>query len=581
MKDINVGELLKFGEHLALECKKAESGLPKSVWETYSSFANTSGGTILLGIKENMSEEEFAKRFTVGGVENPERIISDFWNTINSEKVNVNLLVDDDVYQIEYDGKIIIVINVPQASYKSKPVYINGNLLKGAYKRNHEGDYHCTEEEVKAMLRDSNDSGNDGGLVDGYTMGDVDEDTLNAYRIEYSRNNPDHVWNNIDDKDFLRNIGGYTVERETGKEGLTIAGLLMFGKGLSIRERFDNIRMDYIDETNLPEGARWSDRLTYDGMWENNLYNFMKRVMPKLVSNLKRPFKLEGMTRIDDTPIHKAMREAVVNLIIHADYMINGVLKIVKKEDGFLFSNPGNLKLPIHDIYEGGNSVARNPRIQTMFRMIGAGDNIGSGFPTILSAWGNENWRKPDLSENTELHLVELKLWMISMMPAECTTYLQSLIGIDYDTLSAPEQVVLASAYLEKEVSNNRLQSLLNLNPIEIGKVLAQLTQNKYLIMNSRGRWSTYYINSDYVKNPAQIDIPAIIDKSVELNATDKQIFDFAKINGMITTQQVVDITPSIGTTAGASVALNRLIKKGLMKKKRQGRHIFYTLVEK
>ena len=278
MKDINVGELLKFGEHLALECKKAEKGLPKSVWETYSSFANTSGGTILLGIKENMSEEEFANRFTVGGVENPERIISDFWNTINSEKVNVNLLVDDDVYQVEYDGKIIIVINVPQASYKSKPVYINGNLLKGSYKRNHEGDYHCTEEEVKAMLRDSNDSGNDGGLVDGYTMEDVDEDTLNAYRIEYSRNNPDHVWNNIDDKNFLRNIGGYTVERETGKEGLTIAGLLMFGKGLSIRERFDNIRMDYIDETNLPEGVRWSDRLTYDGMWENNLYNFMKRV---------------------------------------------------------------------------------------------------------------------------------------------------------------------------------------------------------------------------------------------------------------------------------------------------------------
>lgn len=185
------------------------------------------------------------------------------------------------------------------------------------------------------------------------------------------------------------------------------------------------------------------------------------------------------------------------------------------------------------------------------------------------------------MSENTELHLVELKLWMISMMPAECTTYLQNLIGIDYDTLSAPEQVVLATAYLEKEVSNNRLQSLLNLNPIEIGKILAQLTQNKYLIMNSRGRWSTYYINSDYVKNPAQIDISAIIDKSVELNATDKQIFDFAKINGMITTQQVVDITPSIGTTSGASVALNRLIEKGLMKKKRQGRHIFYTLVEK
>lgn len=102
---------------------------------------------------------------------------------------------------------------------------------------------------------------------------------------------------------------------------------------------------------------------------------------------------------------------------------------------------------------------------------------------------------------------------------------------------------------------------------IEIGKLLAQLTQNEYLIMNSRGRWSTYYINSDYVKNQSQIDISSIIGESVELNATDQQIFDFAKINGMITTQQVVDITPSIGTTSGASVALNRLIEKGLMQK--------------
>lgn len=53
---------------------------------------------------------------------------------------------------------------------------------------------------------------------------------------------------------------------------------------------------------------------------------------------------------------------------------------------------------------------------------------------------------------------------------------------IDYDTLSAPEQVVLATAYLEKKVSNNRLQSLLNLNPIEVGKILAQLTQNNFII---------------------------------------------------------------------------------------------------
>ncbi len=82
----------------------------------------------------------------------------------------------------------------------------------------------------------------------------------------------------------------------------------MFGKGLSIRERFDNIRMDYLDQTNLSAERRWSDRLTYDGSWGNNLYNFIKRILPKLVSDLKRPFRLDGMVRVDDTAVHKVLR---------------------------------------------------------------------------------------------------------------------------------------------------------------------------------------------------------------------------------------------------------------------------------
>ena len=233
-------------------------------------------------------------------------------------------------------------------------------------------------------------------------MDDIDLNSLRSYRIEFEHRNPEHIWNGEDDKTFLKNMGGYVVDRTTQKGWLTTAGLLMFGKGVSIRERFDNIRMDYIDESNLVPGSRWSDRLTYDGMWENNLYNFVRQITPRLSAGIKRPFKLEGMIRIDDTPIHKAIREAVVNMMIHSDYLITGVLKILKTDRGFVFSNPGNLKLPVQMIYEGGHSVARNPRIQTMFRMIGLGDNVGSGFPTILNVWGAEQWRKPDLSQNEE-----------------------------------------------------------------------------------------------------------------------------------------------------------------------------------
>ncbi len=129
---------------------------------------------------------------------------------------------------------------------------------------------------------------------------------------------------------------------------------------------------------------------------------------------MKKPFKLEGIQRIDETPVHKAVREAFVNLIIHADYLMDaGVLKVIKRSDGFEFTNPGILKLPLEDIYRGGNSKSRNPHMQTMLRMVGFGDNAGSGFPSILGAWKDEGWVKPELLEDTNLNQVTLYLRMI------------------------------------------------------------------------------------------------------------------------------------------------------------------------
>ncbi|MDE7430634.1 MAG: hypothetical protein K2N34_01750 [Lachnospiraceae bacterium] len=189
---------------------------------------------------------------------------------------------------------------------------------------------------------------------------------------------------------------------------------MMFGDGLAIRDEFDNIFMDYRNESEITANVRWNDRITYDGTWENNLFNFFTKVTPKLTEDLKKPFKLEGIQRIDETPVHKAVREAFVNLIIHADYLMDaGVLKVIKKSDGFEFTNPGILKLPLEDIYRGGNSKSRNPHMQTMLRMVGFGDNAGSGFPSILAAWKEEGWVKPELVENTSLNQVTLYLRMI------------------------------------------------------------------------------------------------------------------------------------------------------------------------
>lgn len=110
----------------------------------------------------------------------------------------------------------------------------------------------------------------------------------------------------------------------------------------------------------------------------------------------------------------KAVREAFVNLIIHADYLMDaGTLKVIKRNKSFEFTNPDILKLPIEDIFRGSNSKPRNPHMQTVLRMVGFGDNAGSGFPTILATWEKEGWVEPQLIEETRLNQVTLVLKMV------------------------------------------------------------------------------------------------------------------------------------------------------------------------
>ena len=413
MEISDVKKLLKKGEKVDIECKESDSKLSNSVWETYSSFANTNGGYIFLGIKEYKKKKLPEERFQIQGIQNYDVQVKAFWDTVNSDKVNKNILKDEDVQivMIPSTALAVVSIHVPRADYNNRPIFLNGNPYTGTFKRNHEGDYHASEDEINAMLRDQKSEGNDGIVLEHYGMEDIDLETLGHYRTMFQNNNPDHVWNQEDNKQFLTMLGGYKKDRSKNIEGLTIAGLLMFGKGIAIRDRFSNLMMDYRDESHATDDMRWGDRVTYDGTWENNLFNFFMKVSPKLSADLKKPFVLDNQQRVDDTPIHKAIREAFVNMIIHSDYLLDsGTLKILKNQDEFIFTNPGSLKLSVEEIFRGGNSKSRNPAMQLMLRMVGFGDNAGSGIPTILNTWKEADWVEPSLYEDTHLNQVTLTL---------------------------------------------------------------------------------------------------------------------------------------------------------------------------
>ena len=308
--DFDIRKFDQYRENNRLEVKRAAAGLPDSLWSTYSSMANSSGGVILLGVAEKNDGS-----FMTTGMKNAEKLLKDFWNTINNrQKVSTNLLSDNDILTYEVGEDVILAIHVPRARREDKPVHINQDLFGGTFRRNGEGDYHCTKNEIKAMLRDQTEETSD---------------------------------------------------------------------------------MKMLDPT-----IRWTDRLqSGSGDWTGNLFDFFFRVYSRLTKDLKVPFRLAGITRIDDKPVHKALREALANCLVNTDFFVPRGIVIKKDADTIILENPGYIRTGKEQMLKGGISDPRNKALMKMFNLIGIGERAGSGVPDIYAVWDSQGWRKPIVKE--------------------------------------------------------------------------------------------------------------------------------------------------------------------------------------
>ncbi len=146
---LDFAHLNRYRENNRLEAKRAQGGLPHSLWETYSAFANTRGGLILLGVAEAPDH-----RFYSVPLPDPQALVTEFWRCVADPAVtNINLLRPSDVNIRQSGGNPIVVIHVPRAALRNKPVYIGTDPFTGTYRRSGEGDYRCTAAEVQTMLR--------------------------------------------------------------------------------------------------------------------------------------------------------------------------------------------------------------------------------------------------------------------------------------------------------------------------------------------------------------------------------------------------------------------------------------------
>ncbi len=399
----------EYREGNRLEVKKANGGLPNSLWETYSSFSNCNGGAIILGVKECEDGS-----WCTTHLQNRNKLLKDFWDTINNrQKVSVNLLNEENVETYEIDGDVIIVIYVAKADRAYKPVYINNDLFGGTFRRNHEGDYHCSEAEVRGMLRDQAARGMDNKILHNMDLDIFYPETVKSFRSRHAAVNPDHVWHKLDDNAYLERIGAASISDIDGKLHPTVAGLLMFGEEYKIRYEFPDYFLDYREM--LDPSIRWTDRLeSSSGEWSGNIMDFFFQMERKLLRDIKKPFKLDGITRIDETPVHKAIREALANCFANADFNFSRGIVILKDQDSIIIENPGSIITGKAQMLKGGISEPRNSTIMKMFNLIHVGERAGSGVPNIFSIWNDEGWIPPEVEELYQPDRTILRLSFVS-----------------------------------------------------------------------------------------------------------------------------------------------------------------------
>lgn len=486
-------------EKLYLEYKEAKNDVPKAVWESYSAFANQSGGFILLGVAEKPN-------LHISGVNNPTQIQDLLFSQCRSvEKVSCALLNSDDVRQFEIQGKTVIAVYVRKAEATQRPVHLNQDYRRSFIRLN-TGDHKLNDSELRSFLSSYTHKDFDGHILPYGTLDHLNRETLNKYRHLLKAHNPSSPLLTLSDERFAEKTGIFSTDATAGKQGITHAALLLFGRGEIIKGVFPHFFFEYIEKSE--ENHRYDLRITDFDLEDGNLFEFYLKIEPKITALGKDThFKLDKLTRTEENEITEALREALVNAIAHADYFNNvRHLKIVKTTNQISFENAGIMLVEIEQAILGNRSECRNGKIHDLLRRIGLCERQGEGVRDIFTHWKSRYFNIPKL----ESHIDHTKL-TLTFQDGEIAKWQEKLtacLGNDFLKLKEiSKDCLLYIAVNGQQASHKQMADKMpQYSSRAITLALAQLKNKGLLSVSGEKRNDRVYHLSYVITNKSKCD---------------------------------------------------------------------------
>ena len=367
-----------------IEFKKAKDGVPENLYDTFSSFSNTSGGIIIFGIDEK-------NNYKVCGINNPD----DFQKKITEQSLMMEPKIRPIITICEYKGKIVASVEVPELDIFNKPCYYLGKgKMKGSYIRVGDADLPMTDYEIYSFDAFKYKNEDELRIKERVERDIFNEISINAFLDKIISIKPNVI--NLDKDTILRMNG--IIDKNNYP---TLCGIMIFGKYPQIfSPNLDIVAVkcssnEYgVEDDN---GIRFLDNKRLDG----TINDMLKLAISFVLNNIKKATRVNNNGIREDIleyPI-KAIREIILNALIHRDYSIhteNEPIRLTIFDDRIEISNPGGLygRLTIDELGKVHSDI-RNPFLASILEILEITENRYSGIPTIYAEMKKANLMEP------------------------------------------------------------------------------------------------------------------------------------------------------------------------------------------